>query len=239
MVLIHGTMDRSTGMLRLSRQLDSACRVLRYDRRGYGRSIPAELSHAGPFGMSAQVGDLIALLNERAAIVVGHSYGGNVALALASRAPHLVRAVAVYETPLSWEPWWPTSTAGAAAIADTTDPAAAAEAFMRRLVGDAVWEALPERTRQTRCAEGPAMLGELSDLRHNRPWRATEIHCPVVVGYGSLGRSHHQHGMQYLHSKLSGSRLQILEGCRHDAPLSHSALFAKRMVQPLLNDLGY
>ena len=37
-VLVHGTMDRSAGMLRLSRRLDNQFHVLRYDRRGYGRS---------------------------------------------------------------------------------------------------------------------------------------------------------------------------------------------------------
>ena len=39
-VLVHGAMDRSAGMLRLSRRLDETHRVLRYDRRGYGRSKP-------------------------------------------------------------------------------------------------------------------------------------------------------------------------------------------------------
>ena len=52
-VLVHGTMDRSTGMLRISRRLDDQLRVLRYDRRGYGKSSP----HNGPFDMAAQVGD--------------------------------------------------------------------------------------------------------------------------------------------------------------------------------------
>ena len=33
----------------------------------------------------------------------------------------------------------------------------AAERFMRRMVGDARWEALPERTRATRRREGVAM----------------------------------------------------------------------------------
>ena len=35
-VVVHGTMDRAAGMLRLSRKLDHRYRVLRYDRRGYG-----------------------------------------------------------------------------------------------------------------------------------------------------------------------------------------------------------
>ncbi len=39
-VLIHGSMDRSAGMLKLSRRLDDTYHVLRYDRRGYGRSRP-------------------------------------------------------------------------------------------------------------------------------------------------------------------------------------------------------
>ena len=50
-VLVHGAMDRSAGMLRVSRRLDEQFRVLRYDRRGYGRSTP----HAGPFGMTEQI----------------------------------------------------------------------------------------------------------------------------------------------------------------------------------------
>ena len=41
-VLVHGSLDRSAGLLRLSRRLDDRFRVLRYDRRGYGRSDPAE-----------------------------------------------------------------------------------------------------------------------------------------------------------------------------------------------------
>ena len=101
--LVHGSMDRSAGLLKLSRRLDDDHRVLRYDRRGYGRSAP----HPGPFGMDGQVDDLVALLDERPAVVFGHSYGGNVALAVAARRPDLVRAVGVYESPLSWLDWWP------------------------------------------------------------------------------------------------------------------------------------
>ena len=61
----------------------------------------------GPFTMGAQVDDLVGLLGGRKAVLVGHSYGGNVAFATADHHPELVAGVAVYETPLSWEPWWP------------------------------------------------------------------------------------------------------------------------------------
>ena len=109
-VLVHGSMDRQSGFARLVKHLRDFGEVVTYDRRGYGRSTP----HSGPFGIEAQVADLIGLLEGRPAVLVGHSFGGNVALAAAERYPSLVKGVVVYETPLSWEPWWPGTTAGAA-----------------------------------------------------------------------------------------------------------------------------
>ena len=233
-VLIHGTMDRSAGMLKLSRQLDDRMRVLRYDRRGYGRSAP----HHGPFDMAEQVGDLVHLLGGRRAVLVGHSYGGNVALATANQYPTLVAGVAMYETPLSWEPWWPGTTAGAAARATEGTSQDAAERFMRRLIGDDRWENLPERTRDTRMAEGAAMVGELRDLQANRPWIGERIGCPLMVSYGSNGAQHHRDGMTHVHEMVSGSTMVELAGCRHDAPMSHANLFATMIVVPLLSEVG-
>jgi pimeloyl-ACP methyl ester carboxylesterase len=237
-------MDRSTGMLKLSRQLDRDHRVLRYDRRGYGRSTPdrsgheGDLGHPGPFSMQHQMADLVRLLDGRSAVLVGHSYGGNVALSLAAHHPHLVRGVAVYETPLSWEPWWPGNTAGAVAVAGDDGPEAAAERFMRRMIGDARWEALPERTRATRRHEGAAMVGELADLRSNEPWTAQGIGVPLITGYGGRGSAHHQRAMRELATRVRGARSVELPECRHDAPLSHPSLFAERIVYPLLDGLG-
>jgi pimeloyl-ACP methyl ester carboxylesterase len=223
-------MDRSTGMLKVARQLDEVAHVLRYDRRGYGRSSP----HDGPFGMDEQVDDLVRLLAGRPAVLVGHSYGGNVALATAARHRELVRALSIYETPLSWEPWWPGTTAGANALATRGEPADAAESFMRRLVGDTRWEALPERTREQRRREGVAMVGELSDLRTRAPWHADEIGVTVLAGYGSNGRPHHRRAMEHVAQTVPGARAVELEGCAHDAPLAHPALYAERLVLPLL-----
>lgn len=232
--LIHGTMDRSTGMLKLSRRLDGRFRVLRYDRRGYGRSTP----HNGPFDMGAQVDDLLDLLANRPAVLVGHSYGGNVALAAASRRPDLVAGVAVYETPLSWKPWWPGTTAGAAARTAEGDTSQAAEHFMRRLIGDTAWENLPERTRATRRAEGAAMVGELRDLHTNAPWDELSILCPSIASFGSRGATHHREGMRYVSEHLSQCEPVELLGCRHDAPLSHSDTFTSMIVEPLLRRVG-
>jgi len=233
-VLVHGAMDRSAGMLRLSRRLDDNFRVTRYDRRGYGRSTP----HAGPYDMAAQVADLVEVIGTRQAVIVGHSYGGNIALAAAEQHPSLIAGVVIYETPLSWEPWWPGSTAGAVAIKAAGQPEEAAEAFMRRIIGVDRWEALPERTRATRRSEGVALVEELADLREHQPWHADRIQVPVVVGCGTRGAAHHKKGMEMVAATIPGADLIVLEGCGHAAPHTDSVAFRNHLVAPLLERVG-
>jgi len=219
-VLIHASLDRSAGMLKLSRRLDEAFRVTRYDRRGYGRSMPCD----GPFHMDAQVADLVDLLrngDERSPCVLfGHSYGGNVALATAQRHPHLVAGVAIYESPLPWLPWWPDSTAGADATSWSHDPETAAERFMRRLLGDARWDRLPSATREARRSEGPALVSELDDLRRRVPWSPEEIAAPVLVFRGEHCQEHHRQAALTVQAWFNCD-LVIVPGARHFGPNTH------------------
>jgi pimeloyl-ACP methyl ester carboxylesterase len=215
--LVHGSLDRSAGMLKLSRRLDGRFRVLRYDRRGYGRSTP----HEGPFDIEAQVADLAAVLDGRRAVVFGHSYGGNVALGLADRHPALVEAVGVFETPLSWLEWWPTDSAGGRAARTDGDPAEAAEHFMRRMVGDDKWQRLPARTRAARRTEGVTMVAELADLHRRAPWDADRITVPAVAMRGSAGHEHHRRSTEHLGAVLADCAVVTIEGARHFGPSTH------------------
>ncbi len=219
-VVVHGSMDRSAGLLRLSRRLDATHRVLRYDRRGYGRSVGV----GPPWTVEANIDDLDALLTAASpdsAVVFGHSFGGNVALGLAARRPEAVRAVVVYETPLSWLDWWPGDSAGAAAMADD-DPGDAAEAFMRRLVGDEVWERLPESRRTERRAEGAAMVAELADLRRGAPWDGDRIEAPVLALRGEHARPHHRAGTDALDELLAQCSSTVVDGAGHAGPHTHA-----------------
>lgn len=226
-VVIHGSLDRSAGMLRVARQLDSHYRVVRYDRRGYGRSRP----HSGPFGLADQIRDLenifSSYLTGRRAMLFGHSYGGNVALAFAERYRSQVAAVAVYETPLSWYDWWPGTTAGSNALATQGEPEDAAEAFMRRLIGDRRWEELPERTRAERRLEGHALVGELADLRQRPAWDPALLNLPLLAMFGEHGSSHHRLGMEFLASEVTQGEVQMIAGAGHGAPLSHAEDLAR------------
>jgi pimeloyl-ACP methyl ester carboxylesterase len=219
-VLVHGSLDRSAGLLKLSRRLDDRFRVVRYDRRGYGRSV----EHPGPYDMAGNVDDLVSIIEDcegGPAAVVGHSYGGNVALAATQRRPDLVATVAVYESPQSWEPWWSGGSAGSHALESRDDPSLAAELFMRRLVGDDRWERLPPSTRDARRAEGRAMVGELGDLRERRPWSPDRIEAPVLAMYGEHGQPHHRQGAEHLVSSLAHAELREVPGARHFGPNTH------------------
>jgi pimeloyl-ACP methyl ester carboxylesterase len=242
-VVVHGSMDRSAGLLRLSRRLDAEHRVIRYDRRGYGRSVGV----GPPWTVEANVDDLELLLDEALdvshataaappAILFGHSFGGNVALALAQRRPELVRAVVVYETPLSWLDWWPGNSAGAAAMA-VDDPGDAAEAFMRRLVGDAVWERLPAAKQAERRSEGAAMVAELADLRRRAPWEGDRVDVPVLALHGEHARPHHRAAMQGLAELIGRCRSASVSGAGHAGPHTHADAVAAAMA-PFLASLS-
>lgn len=224
-------MDRRGAWARIVRRLGDSWRVITYDRRGYARAVGA----SGPFDVSHNVGDLVAIIerhSEVPVVVVGHSFGGVVALATVARRPDLVRSVAVYEPPQSWNAWWPGNTGGAMAVARADRPEEAAEAFMRRVVGDATWEGLPEKTRAARRAEGRALVGELSDIRRSAPFDPTDVARPVLVGRGERASAHQVRGADEL-SRALGSAPIVLSGAGHNAHTSHAADFVDLLIEPL------
>lgn len=228
LVLVHGSLDRSAGMLKLSRRFDADWRVTRYDRRGYGRSTEC----GGPFTLDAQIADLVEVIEAHAdapVVAFGHSFGGNVVLGVADRRPDLVRAVIVYESPLSWLDWWPHDSAGRAAAERADDPHHAAEAFMRRLIGDRRWDRLPERSRDARRAEGPALVGELADLRRGAPWQPDRIRVPVLAMLGERAQPHHRAAMEWVADAVPDGRSYEVPEARHFGPNTHPDAVAEQI----------
>ncbi len=224
--LVHGSMDRSGGMLRLRRLLQPAHRVLRYDRRGYARSLPT----GPPSSFTQQVDDLADLLAGRPAVLVGHSFGGLVCLALAERSPDLVPAVVTYEAPKMWAPWWPGSTPGSVVAAAGRGPGAgdgldegaeeAAEWFLRRMIGDEMWERLPPAMRAERRAEGATLVAEMRSVRPPAPPPVdpAAVTVPVVVARGSEARPHHRRAADELAPRPSAGRAAYRGGCDSRRP---------------------
>jgi pimeloyl-ACP methyl ester carboxylesterase len=219
-VLVHGSLDRGTSFARVVRRLPDL-HVVTYDRRGYHRSRPAL-----PLATSLEdhVTDLVAIVDGRPAVVVGHSYGGDVALGAAAAAPEAIRAVGVYEPPLPWSEWWPRRTRGDIAA---EDPAVFAEGFFRRVVSDDAWERLPEKARAERRADGPALVAELASIRRPRPpIDLATIAVPVLLGRGSRSLPHHRRAIDSLADVLPSTEITEFPGATHGAHLSHPDAFA-------------
>lgn len=226
-VLIHGTMDRSSSFARVVKHLDGF-RVVRYDRRGYGHSLAV----GPPTSFDDQVVDLLEVLDAEApapAVLFGHSYGGTIALAVAQREPERVAAVVAYECPLPWMPWWPSDSAGGRAVASKQDPEAAGEAFMRRMVGDRRWERLPPSTREARRAEGRTLVAEIEQLRppHPAPVDLTAVPVPVVAAHGTEGASYHHRAAATVAEEVPGARLAVIDGAGHGVHLTHPGEVAR------------
>lgn len=230
-VVVHGSLDRSSAFLKVLRRLPQVHGV-RYDRRGYAHSIevPPEPT------VEVQVADLAGIVADRPVVLFGHSVGGVIALAFAARHPQLVRAVAVYEASMAWVDWWPSRSAGAAALADADrDPAAAAETFLRRMIGDERWAALPERTRAQRRSEGPALVADLRSIRTPAtvPYVPAELRVPVIAAYGSVGAPHYQQAAKVLAEEAPQGELHVVEGAAHGAHLTHPEATAELILLAL------
>jgi pimeloyl-ACP methyl ester carboxylesterase len=227
-VLVHGSLDRGTSFARVVRRLPDL-HVITYDRRGYNRSRSATPPARS---LEDHIADLVQIVDGRPAVLIGHSYGGDVALGAAIALPGVVRAVGVYEPPLPWTDWWPRRTAS---TAPAEDPAAFAESFFRRVVSDDAWNRLPEGARAERRADGQALLTEIFDLRREHsPLAFAALAVPVVLGRGTRSIPHHRQAVDELAEILPTGEIVEFIDAAHGAHLSHPdafAAFVRRVVE--------
>ncbi len=214
-VLVHGSLDRATSFTRLTSKLPDWT-VLSYDRRGYAGSAGT----GPPETFEQQVEDLLEVLDGEPAVTFGHSFGGDVVLAVASRNPGLIPSAVVWEPPQPWLAWWPSHTAAAGPGADLA-PDERAEWFMRRMVGDRIWDRLPSSTRAQRRAEGNTLEAEMSSLRGGAVFDAAQVRIPVLVGRGGRSHTHQRRGARELAAALPRGELVEIAEAEHGAHLSH------------------
>lgn len=223
LVFVHGAMDRGAGMVRLTRKFKDV-ETIRYDRRGYGHA-----DEMAPADFDGQVADLAAIVGERPVVLFGHSFGGLVVLGAAARHVVDVRAVCTYEVPTPWESWWPAwvpgdpkqTTSGSGTNA-ATNAAHFAEQFMRVMVGDARWEALPASTQAQRRREGAALIMDLQvGSTPEPPFAAGEIDVPTILSFGSgrHGSAPYRRAAASLAQQMRDVELHQLDGREHGAPL--------------------
>jgi pimeloyl-ACP methyl ester carboxylesterase len=192
-----------------------------YDRRGYARSRAVQPIATD---MDTMVSDLLGVISGREVAVVGHSFGGLIALCAAEREPNLIRGVGAFEPPLPWYDWWPNRSRSNYV---SEDPEDFARGFFERMVGEGSWDRLNESGKAERRADGPALVAELAAIRTGYPLvDVAHLEVPVVAGRGSLSIDRHRQAAEVVAETVPDGLLFEIEGSRHGAHLSHPDAFA-------------
>jgi pimeloyl-ACP methyl ester carboxylesterase len=224
-VLLHATLSASIQLAGLARFLATRGPVFTLDRRGSGESaMPAPR----PLDVTLHVADVIALLDAEeivAAILVGHSFGGVVALEVAARFPERVLAVVAWEPP--YGPLADAQTrAGFAAVATATERAhaiggatEAAATFLDGVAGEGAWQALPERARAFLAAQGDGAYAD-ARLAGLDPGGLSRIVAPLTILAGTASEPFYAPIARAVVERVPGARLVTLDGLRHPAPIT-------------------
>lgn len=204
-LLLHSGGLSSRQWLRLAARLKPFRRVLAPDLLGYGSSTPWPAD--APFDLDEDLRLVEALLADLPGPfdVVGHSYGGLIALRFALRRPRDIRSLAVYE-PVAfgvlYEPPDPDGAADLAALdhdgAFLADEGGGSEAWIERFVdywnGPGAWKTVSEATRDAFLASGRKVFQEVRSVMTDRTpvaaYRVVEAPVLLLDGRESTRAAH-------------------------------------------------
>lgn len=232
-LLVHSGGFTSRQWRKLAAELAPTHRVLAPDLIGYGASGPWPVGV--PFHFRQDVALLESLLGEVHAPVhvVGHSYGGLLALQLALARPAAVRSLALYE-PVAFgvlhEPGDEDARGILAGVQWPYDVGedGVDEAWLARFVewwnGDGAWAGLADATRASFRAVGWKLFQEVSTLLADRTDRATygTIGAPTLLLGGESSPMPERRVLERLAVALPRATLQTFAGAGHMGPITHA-----------------
>jgi len=222
-MLVHGAPDRERSFNATIRELTGYA-VTTYDRRGYGQRAGHQPVPSGDIFEHAD--DLIAMLGERPSAVVGHSFGGIVAMAASIKAPDLITSLGLWEPPLVWTSWWPDNRMRDATVklAASPDLVILGELYTRRAMGETAWHALPAAQRASFQAEGAALQADMRSIL-SEPFPLAAVRAPILVGCGSGSMQGYDDVARGLASFLSTELFEVA-GASHLVHVTQPVAFA-------------
>jgi len=237
-VLLHCSSGSSGAWLPVMEHLGRGYRALAPDLLGYGRSAP--WSRDAVLLPGAELGVIRALLDvvRRPAHLVGHSYGGTVALDAARRFPQRVASLTLIEPvafhllrraddPDGWREIRTLAQQHLELLGAGKD-AAAAEAFVDYWTGPKAWQQMPEAARDNAvrstakvAAEWRLMFATADDLE-----TIAGITAPTLLICGGRTRRPARRVVEVLREALPHARHCEIADAGHMSPLTHPAAVA-------------
>ena len=215
-VCVHGTGSSAAVWGDAVEVLATRGRTIVYDRRGSFRSERPEPYVTNVHEQADDAAALIDALAASGAIVIGRSYGADIAVDLALRYPDRVRALALLEglesTSEAGKRWLTGLNERVFAAADV-DLSRVAETLHREVLGDAVWEGWPEPAKQMFVANGPAIVAELrGGLPEVRPEVLGSITQPTLLVTGKDSLPVFAEATHALAAAMPSARVERVEG---------------------------
>ncbi len=232
-VLIHSSGMSSRQWRRLEDELASTHRVLTPDLLGYGESSPyldeAEFSfHLDQLALE----HLLDAVGEPVHLV-GHSYGGFLALLVALHRPRAVRSIAVYE-PVSFgvlrsrgdEEALATLPASETPFPESVEAIETwLEGFVDYWNGPGGWANQKDAVKEAFRKSARKMIGEVRSLGVDRtPHQAYALlEVPVLLLGGQRSTLAAHRVLETMAAHIPNARHEVIEGAGHMGPLTHAA----------------
>lgn len=245
-VLLHSGGMSSRQWRSLAERLSSSHRVLAPDFLGSGKNPP--WPDEIPFDYGLDVAAVARVLDglDGPAHLVGHSYGGLVALTLARTLPQRVRSLAVYD-PVAFgvlhDPPDPDGLADLDRAGSqpvfTDETLGGGEAWMQSFVdfwnGPGAWPSLPASSREQFLRVGRKVFREVMSLMADRTGAAAyaAVTAPTLLLSGERSPSSARRVTELLLGAIPRVRRELIEGAGHMGPLTHPASVEALIAQHL------
>jgi pimeloyl-ACP methyl ester carboxylesterase len=246
-VLLHSSGMSRRQWRRLAVELSARHAVRSLDFLGSGEN---PLWPAGePFDFHLDVAAVAEVVRAQREPVhlVGHSYGGLIALTLAREQPALVRSIAVYD-PVAFGVLYgePVDEAGVADLAEAAHQPAFGggavggtepwlQAFVDYWSGAGAWRAMPEASRAEFLRVGPQVYAEVHSLLADRTpaQRYASIDAPALLLGGERSPTVARQVLARLALALPSATLRSVTGAGHMGPLTHAGEVCAAISQHL------
>jgi pimeloyl-ACP methyl ester carboxylesterase len=213
-LFIHGSAaDHTTWTIQLASRLQAQFELIAYDRRADATSVEAHAHDA-----ASLLADAEAAIP---ALVVGSSFGAVVALELCRSRQDLCRGAVLIEPPMAAsDDMAAASTAFLAELdrraAEQGGPAAA-EFFLRFVLGDAVLERIPRALQERSLAKWAQIRSDAAALIAYRPRYAelAALETPTLLLSGDRSASYFRATLEALVRALPRARLETIAGAGH------------------------
>ena len=242
-VLLHSSASSARQWDRLAETLKPRFHVRAIEFHGHGEQPTWPANAALTLADEAALA-IPALEEAGGAHVVGHSYGGAVALKLATMRPRLVRSLVVYEPVLfRWVLDGVARQSPVHAIAGvaesirkmlaTGDTNSAARVFIDFWSGAGAWDSLPPGKQASIAPRMHAVAQHFHALL-NEPLQLAEVrrlNLPMMLVSGSRTPDITRRIAEVLRTALPTEAHEVIEAAGHMGPITHSADFNQRVVR--------